>query len=317
MKSIRSTVLSAITALACAIPQSHAADLTPYRVGFNNWVGFIAFFVALERGDFAKAGLDVQARSFSAPGEGLVPLLSGGLDAHLTTLDAVVLKSAQAPGDLKIVSLIDTSAGADAVLGSAHHVTTPGDLKGKRVAVTVGECNELLLTKALESAGLTEKDIQVVNMDPDAAGTALKAGAVDAAVTWEPWISQLVGAKAANAIFTSKEVPNLLADCVAVSRKSNPDTTKKFLAVLASATDFVLSHPHEAADLVARRLELPAADIEAMLAKVKIYDTPAARAQMAGPALKSAEEIATFFQAKGTTPGKIEVAPLFDTALLP
>jgi len=315
MRLLRALLLAA-TALAAAF-STQAADLTPYRVGFNNWVGFIAFFVAQERGDFQKAGLDVQAKSFAAPGEGLVPLLNGDLDAHLTTADAVILKSAQAPGKFRIVQLIDTSAGADAVLGSVPQVTSPTDLKGKRIAATVGECNEILLLKALESAGLTEKDVEIVNMDPDAAGTALKAGQVDAAVTWEPWISQLVGAKEANAIFTSKQAPNLIVDCVAVSPKTDPATTKKFLAVLAATTDWVLAHQQEASEIVAKKLELPAGDIAGMLDKVKLYDTAAAKAAMSGPVEKSAEKIARFFQTKGITTEKVSVTPLFDSSLQP
>jgi NitT/TauT family transport system substrate-binding protein len=315
MKLLRILALAA-TVFAAALPV-HSADLTPYRVGFNNWVGFIAFFVAQERGDFRKAGLDVQAKSFAAPGEGLVPLLNGDLDAHLTTADAVILKSAQAPGKFKIVQLIDTSAGADAVLGSAPQVTTPADLKGKRVAATVGECNEILLLEALESAGLGEKDVEIVNMDPDAAGTALKAGQVDAAVTWEPWISQLVGAKQASAIFTSKQTPNLIVDCVAVSPKTNPAATKKFLAVLAATTEWVLAHQQEASEIVAKKLELPATDIAGMLDKVKLYDTAAAKAAMSGPVQKSAEKIALFFQTKGITTEKVSVTPLFDSSFQP
>jgi NitT/TauT family transport system substrate-binding protein len=304
-------------AFALVAAPARSAELTPYHVGFNNWVGFIAFFVAQERGDFQKAGLDVKAKSFTAPGDGLVPLLNGDLDAHLTTADAVILKSAQAPGKFKIVQLIDTSAGADAVLGSAPEVSSPADLKGKRIAATVGECNELLLIKALESANLKEKDVELVNMDPDAAGTALKAGQVDAAVTWEPWISQLVGAKEANAIFTSKQAPNLIVDCVAVSPKTNPAATKKFLAILAATTDWVLAHQKEASEIVARKLELPAADIEGMLGKVKLYDTAAAKTAMSGPIQKSAGEIADFFQTKGITTQKVDVAPLFDSSFLP
>ena len=44
------------------------------------------------------------------------------------------------------------------------------------VAATLGQCNQLLLEKALQKAGLTDKDIQLVNMNPDDAGSAFAAG---------------------------------------------------------------------------------------------------------------------------------------------
>lgn len=37
-------------ALTCALLSPlHAEESKPYRVGFNNWIGFIAFFAAQEK----------------------------------------------------------------------------------------------------------------------------------------------------------------------------------------------------------------------------------------------------------------------------
>src|SRR6478736_6753737 len=117
-----SRILTAPLAVAVAVgamfaaPAARAADLKPYRVGYNAWIGSIAFFVAQEKGFFKEEGLDVQTKSFSAPGDGLAPLIAGSLDAHLTTADSVLTVIDKAPGQLKVVYLTDTSAGADAIL---------------------------------------------------------------------------------------------------------------------------------------------------------------------------------------------------------
>lgn len=306
MKAIAALLVAALTGSA------HAAETKPLKVGYNNWVGFIAFFVAQDKGYFKQAGLDVQPKVFSAPGEGLVPLISGDLDIHLSTVDAAILRSANAPGSLKVVALVDTSAGADAVLGGPA-VKTPADLKGKKIAVTLGECNEVLLQKALQAGGLTEKDVTLVNMDPDAAGTALKAGNVDAAVTWEPWISQLVGAGNANAVFTSKQAPNVLTDCVVISaqgEKAKKAEIAAFLAAMNKATEFVKAHPDEAAAIAGKALEVPAEDIKGMLGKVTLYDLAASSAQMKGEAAKSADELLLFFKNKGSVDKDATVAGL-------
>ena len=125
--------------------------------------------MAEEKGLFKEEGLAVQKKSFSAPGDGLKPLLAGDLDAHFTTLDSTIIALDKAPGKLKVVYLTDTSAGADAIIAKKE-IKSIKDLKGKKVAATVGECNHLLLAKALEKAGLTEKDIKLTNMGPDDAG---------------------------------------------------------------------------------------------------------------------------------------------------
>jgi len=311
---MKATITAIVAALGVAFASTVQAE--PYRVGFNNWIGFIAFFVAQEKGMFKDAGLDIEAKSFNAPGEGLVPLLTGDLDAHLTTLDAVVLKSAESPGKLEVVGLIDTSAGADAVV-AAESVKSVKDLAGKKVAVTVGECNEVLLVKALESAGMTEADIEVVNMDPDAAGAALKAGGVDAAVTWEPWITQLSGA-GSNVLYSTANAPNVLLDCVAITTDtSKANATKTFLKVLDEATKWVKTNPKEAAEIISPVVELPAAEIEDMLTKVTLYDAAESKAQMTENIPTVAGELAKFFRNQGSIQKDVDVKTLINTGYLP
>ena len=115
-------------------------------------------------------------------------------------------------------------------------------MKGKKVAATLGQCNQLLLEKALEKAGLTDKDIELVNMNPDDAGAAFAAGKLDVAVTWEPWITKVSGEKKGHVIFSSKETPNLILDVLAISAKTaktKAAETKAFLKALNRGYEFV------------------------------------------------------------------------------
>ena len=226
-------LLSALAIVATSASQ--AADLVPYKVGYNSWIGYISLFIAKEKGFFKDEGLDLQMQSFSSPGDGLAPLLAGQLDAHFTTADSVVTALDKAPGRLSIVYLTDTSAGADAILAKAE-IASPADLKGKTVAATAGQCNELLLRKALEKAHLTPGDITLVNMNPDDAGAAFAAGKLDVAVTWEPWITKVQGEKKGHVIFSSKETPNLILDVVAISDKTAKDKAPATRAFLKAST---------------------------------------------------------------------------------
>ncbi len=311
---IKYIVTSAMIALTLINPLTAAE---PYRVGYNNWVGFIAFFTAQENGAFKKAGLNVVGKSFAAPGEGLVPLLSGDLDAHLTTLDSVILKAANAPGKISIVTLLDTSAGADALVAKKS-ITQLSELKGARIAVTVGECNDVLLGKALKKAGLARTDVKIANLDPDAAGAALKAGSVDAAVTWEPWISQLAGESGANVIFSSKDTPNLILDCLATpADDKRAEETKKFIAVLDETTKFIKADPEAAAKLISKALEVPAADIVDMLTKLNLYDSSQAKAQMIETVPAISEELVAFFKEQGIISAPVDISKILKLDHLP
>ena len=297
---------------------SLAAQADTYKVGYNNWVGFMAYMIAQKEGKFAEVGLEVEGKSFDAPGDGLVPLLNGDLDAHLTTLDAVILRADKAPGQFKIVGLMDTSKGADAVVG-AKGIESPKDLKGKKVGVTFGECGHLLLSKALEAGGLKEKDVELVNMTPDDAGTALKAGQVDAAVTWEPWITQIIGDGGA-AIYSTEQTPNLVLDCIAISKATadkKKEETQKFLAVIDETTDMILKDPAAASAIASSIFEIPADEIEEMLKTLTLYNAAGSKEQMGGPVLDAGEEIVAFFEDQDILATEVDVKALLDTSMLP
>jgi NitT/TauT family transport system substrate-binding protein len=295
-----------------------AKELKPYRVGYNNWIGYVALFVAEEKGFFKDEGLAVEKKSFSAPGEGLKPLLAGDLDAHFTTVDSTIIAADKAPGKLRVVYLTDTSAGADAIV-ARKEIASVGDLKGKKVAATTGECNELLLVKALEKAHLSESDINLTNMNPDDGGAAFAAGKLDAAVTWEPWITQVQADKKGHIIFSSKEVPNLILDCVSISTQTadkKAAETRAFLRALNKANELVIKDPKLAARLAAKAIEMKPEDVEKLLPKVKLYGRAGNLAQLGGAAAGTAKELAAFFKDHKVNGGLVDTSNIFDASYL-
>lgn len=65
-------------------------------------------------------------------------------------------------------------------------IATEADLKGKRVGTYPGTSAAFYLHKALQRANLTEKDVTIVTLSPQASADALIAGSIDAMATWEP-----------------------------------------------------------------------------------------------------------------------------------
>lgn len=305
-----------LSALTCSTVNADA--LKPYKVGYNSWIGYISLFIAKEKGYFKDEGLDLQMQSFSSPGDGLAPLLGGQLDAHFTTADSVITALDKAPGRLEIVYMTDTSAGADAILAKSD-IATPADLKGKTVAATAGQCNELLLRKALTKYGLVPSDIKLTNMNPDDAGAAFAAGKLDAAVTWEPWITKVQGEKKGHVIFSSKEAPNLILDVVAISDKTakdKADETKAFLRALNKANELAISDPKAASEIAAKSLELKPEEVLDMLPKVKLYGATDNVAQMKGPAIEVGKELAAFFKEVKVNDGVVDSSNIFNPSYI-
>ena len=102
---------------------------------------------------------------------------------------------------------LDESRGGDGILATKD-IRSIADLKGKSVAVLRGSLQQFYLGVLLKEAGLSEADIEVVDLPLDNAAEAFMMQEVDAAVTYEPWL-------------TLARVPSMVT-CSPTAR-SNPD----------------------------------------------------------------------------------------------
>lgn len=132
--------------------------------------------------EFAKDGIEVQWVFVKGAGPVINEAFANGqVDmAFLGDLASIVGKS----------SNLDTRVIAAAARGVNHYLAVrPGssirslnDLKGKRVGLFRGTAAQLSFIAALRSSGLSERDLQIINLDFAAASAALAAGHIDA--TW-------------------------------------------------------------------------------------------------------------------------------------
>ena len=293
-------IVLALIALTAQVP--HGAEAGKLVVAYNQWVGFAPVFVAEEKGFFEAAGVEVELKGFSGPGDSIAPLLAGHLDVSLTTPDNVIAMNARG-GKLRCVYMLDASAGADAVVAKKS-IATVADLKGKKIGTTIGEVNHLLLLTALEQGGLAEKDVELVNLSPDDAGAAFIAGNLDAAVTWEPWVSKAASEGGGHPLFTSADAPNLLLDVVAVTDETLAKRSADIRALvqgIAKGVEYLQANPKEAHELAGKWLGVPGSDVAGMLAGVKLYSDAdnAAIFEERSPLVGPLKRISSFLKKQG------------------
>ncbi len=151
-------------------------------------------------------------------------------EVHLlgTTVDALPTEMERLQKyDPMVVFQVDWSRGGDAIVGK-RGVNSINDLKGKSVAVTPSTPSQTFLIWMLEAAGLTIKDIKVIEV-PSAidAATAFKSGKVDAAVVWSPddeiCVRDVAGAKV---LQSTREASHIIAD-VFIAKKEWLDKNRK------------------------------------------------------------------------------------------
>jgi NitT/TauT family transport system substrate-binding protein len=212
----------------------------PLTIAYSDWPGWVAWEIAIQKGWFEEAGVNVEFKWFE-----YVPSMeafsANRVDAvSMTNGDALVTGSSGTAS--KAIVLNDYSNGNDMVVARAG-IESIAALKGKKVAVEVGFVDHLLLMSALKSAGLTEADIQIVNVPTDQTPQALKSGQVDAIAAWQPNSGQALREVAGSkAIFTSADVPGLIYDQLAVNPTSlaqNREAWKRVVKTWLRVADFI------------------------------------------------------------------------------
>src|SRR5882724_5020483 len=173
-------------ALAGDIPSKPEAGAI--KMGIEPWLGYGIWYIAAKKGIFKAHGLEeVEIVNFTTDADINAALAAGQLQCgNIATHTSMAFAAAGLP--IKIVALLDVSMTADAII-SAGAVGSIADLKGKQVPYEEGTTSDILLNYALAANGMSIDDIQKVPMPAADAGSALIAGKVPVAVTYEPYIS--------------------------------------------------------------------------------------------------------------------------------
>ncbi|MEM8942384.1 MAG: ABC transporter substrate-binding protein [Pseudomonadota bacterium] len=213
----------------------------PLIVGYSDWPGWVAWEIAVEKEWFAEAGVDVQFEWFDYAAS-MEAFAAGQLDAvTMTNGDTLVTGSTGAQSVMILVG--DYSNGNDMIV-AAPGITSIAELRGKRVGVEIGFVGHLLLLDALESAGLTEADVELVNVPTNETPQVLASRDVDAIVAWQPNSGQsLERVPGSTAIYTSRDQPGLIYDVLAVAPQSlyrNREAWAKVVEVWYRVVDYIL-----------------------------------------------------------------------------
>jgi len=217
MKNIFKTVSKALATVLMAGAFSSAVA-EPLKIGYSDWPGWVAWEVGIEKGWFKEEGVDVKFEWFDYVAS-MDAFAAGKLDAvGMTNGDALVTGSTGAKSVMAIIN--DYSNGNDMIVAKAG-IKSAKDLKGKKIGVEVGFVGHLLLLNALEKVGLTEDDVELVNVPTNETPQVLASGDVDAIVAWQPSsgiaLTQVPGS---TAIYTSADEPGLIYDGLSISPQS-------------------------------------------------------------------------------------------------
>lgn len=273
MKSACSVFGKIIAGLTAVLTVASSVSAEPLKIGYSDWPGWVAWEVAVQKGWFKEAGVDVAFEWFEYV-PSMEAFAAGKIDAVcMTNGDALVTGATGAPS--KAILINDYSNGNDKIVAKPG-ITSLKELAGKKVGVEVGFVCHLLLLKGLEANGMKEADVELVNVPTSETPKALASGDVAAIAAWQPNSGQALKAvPGSTAIYTSANVPGLIYDVLAVnpaSLSARPEDWKKVIQVWYRVVDY-LNDPatqDDAVKIMAARVNLSPEEYKPFLSGTKI-----------------------------------------------
>ena len=307
-----------LTLLAGCSTSTGKAEETTIRIGTQPWIGYGPWWIAQEKGLFEKYGLNVELVDFVEDKEVNAAFASGDMQAaNIATHTAIKLYTAGL--DLKVVLLEDVSTSADAIMADSS-IQSVADLKGKSVAYEEGTTSDLLLNYALSQNGMTLADITPVPMPASDAGTALLTGNVPAAVTYEPYISEVTKANSnVSVIYKAGERAGLISDVLVVNSKwaaENPETVSKLLQVWDEALAYYNENPADAQAIIAKAVGSAPEDLVTAFDGVKFYSAAENKDALTGDFATTLKDVADVSKSIGLIESVPDLSSLVDASYL-
>lgn len=254
-----SVSIGAVTLLAGCGQSSDAggngdgnAGPTEVTLGTGNWVGYGPWHIAEDQGYFDENDITVEQTVFGAS-DRLAAFASGELDAANFAVHSAYLLQQQGV-EFQLVALLDYSLEADGVLAGPG-IDGPADLEGLNVAYEPSSASEIMMSATLEAGGLTLDDVNAVPLSAADAASAVVAEQVDAAVTYEPYISPTIAENPElSTVFTGAESPGIVSDVLLVRDdfiEENPEAVEGLLSAWGASIDFFESDEEEGRAVIA------------------------------------------------------------------
>ena len=276
MSSItRRTVATLVTGLALAGFAATAPAMAQVKEIRIDWATYNPLSLVLkERGtlekEFAKDGISIRWVQSLGSNKALEFLNAGSIDIG-STAGAAALIARINGNPIKAVGVFSRPEWTALVTRGDVALSSPADLKGKSIAVTRGTDPHIFLVRALDSVGLTEKDVKLVLLQHGDGKTALIRGDVDAWAGLDPIMAQAEIENGAKLFYRKAEANTWgVLNAREAFANENPALVKRVLALYEEARLWALANPADLRAILAKETKLPDAVVARQLERTDL-----------------------------------------------
>jgi len=280
MKFTKLTALAILMSSALSTT-AIAQEKTEFKVAWSIYVGWMPWGYLEDSGIMDKwadkYGIDVEIVQINDYVESINQYTAGQFDGvSATNMDTLSIPSG---GGVDTTALIvgDYSNGNDAVI-----IKGDGDLAslaGKPVNLVELSVSHYLLARGLDSVGLSEADLGgVINTSDADMIAAFATDDVQAVVTWNPLVSEILEDPSATKLFDSSDIPGEIIDLMVVNTDTlaaNPDFGKALVGAWYEVMTLMAEGDEEVLTAMAEASGTDLAGYQAQLASTEMFFDPA------------------------------------------
>ena len=259
------------------------AEDTEFQIGSSRDLQLGAQLgIAMHKGFFKEEGLDIKVAYFTSGAEMTSALAAGQLKlGSFGDFPTVNMIAGNLP--VKIITGVAEISGTQQLV-VANGINKPGDLKGKKIALTVGSSAESLFAATLDNFGVPLDSVEVLNMSAPEQVAAMARGDVDGITVWQPYVLRAKNQAGGHAMISALKsfIPGMegplsyyAAYSVLVVRTEwldkNPNTMLKVLRAMKKAQDYINSNKDDTAKTMEKDMRAPAKDLRVFLDE-NVYD---------------------------------------------
>jgi NitT/TauT family transport system substrate-binding protein len=253
-----------------------------FKICWSIYVGWVPWAYGADQGIVDKwadkYGIDIEVVQINDYIESINQYSMGEFDAcTMTNMDALTIPAA---GGVDSTALIvgDFSNGNDGIVLKGKD--SLADIKGQTVNLVELSVSHYLLARGLESVGLTERDVEVVNTsDADMVAVYATPG-VTAVATWNPLLSEVAAMPDSHRVFDSSQIPGEVIDLLIINTETlaaNPALGKALTGAWYEIMAHMSGGDERATAAKTFLAELSGTDLpgfESQLASTEMFYTP-------------------------------------------
>ncbi|MCD2137770.1 aliphatic sulfonate ABC transporter substrate-binding protein [Salinicoccus halitifaciens] len=215
--------------------------------------------------EFEEDGIDVSWTLSHGSNKALEFLNSNSVDFG-SSAGAAALMSKANGAPIKNVYIYSQPEWTALVKSAESDIESIGDLKGKRVAATLGTDPYIFLLRAMAEEGLSQDDVEIVNVQHSDGATTLNNGGVDAWAGLDPHMARLEVDSGAELFYRNPDFNTYgFLNVREAFAEDYPEHVGRVIEVYEKAREWIQENPEEAAEILMEEAQIDQAVAEKQL----------------------------------------------------